>query len=69
MCGITGKECAICYCSGGCIAAMLDDYWQKATKEQLIERIRNGEYKDYIKLMIKALKEWYDIDYDSTTVN
>ena len=61
MCGTGDKECAICFFGdGGCVAAMLDDYWQKATEEQLTKRIEQGKYKDYTQLMIEAVKNWYN---------
>ena len=61
MCGVGDKECAICFFGDGyCVAGMLDDYWQKATEEQLTKRIEQGEYKKYTQLMIEALKNWYN---------
>lgn len=64
-CGFGDKECAICFCgSGHCIAAMLDDYWQPATKEQLISRLNNNEYSSYRQLMIDTLYSNFNIKYN-----
>ena len=60
MCGRGNKLCAICYCGdGGCLAAMREDYWMPATKQQLIERLNNNRYKQNRKEMIDFLFEEY----------
>ena len=65
MCGVKDKECATCYCGDGCLASMREDFWMKATKQQLIDRLDNGKYKNYTDLMKIKLKEWYDYVYES----
>ena len=64
MCGFGDKTCAVCYCGDGCIAGRLDDFWQQATKEQLIKRLMNGNYKDDTNLMKEKLFKWYAIDFN-----
>lgn len=60
MCGLDNKLCATCYCGGGgCLAAMREDYWMPATKQQLIERLDNNNYKNNRKEMIDFLFEKY----------
>lgn len=60
MCGYGNKLCATCYRgNGGCLAAMHEDYWIPATKQQLIERLDNNNYKNNRKEMICFLFEKY----------
>lgn len=62
-CGFEGKECAICGVGNGCIAAMHDDYFYPATKEELIKRLDTGKFPAYRDLMIKTLKERFNYEY------
>lgn len=60
MCGYGNKLCATCYFGdGGCLAAMREDYWIPATKQQLIGRLDNNSYKRNRKEMIDFLFEEY----------
>ncbi len=63
ICGFDDKECAICGAGGGCLAGRNDDDFFPATKEKLIKRLDNGEYKNYRDLMIRTLKEKYNYEY------
>lgn len=62
-CGFEGKECAICGAGNGCVAAMNDDYFFPATKEDLVERLDTGKYPAYRDLMIKTLKDRFGFEY------
>lgn len=60
MCGSDNKLCATCYCGDEwCLAAVREDYWMPATKQQLIERLDNNRYKENRKEMIDFLFEKY----------
>lgn len=56
-------ECCVCGCGHGCAAGHGDDDFYRATKEQIIYRLDNGEYRNDTNEMIKALKDWYDYDW------
>lgn len=49
-------ECCVCGCgSGGCLAGHGDDDFYPATNEQILERLRKGEYPSYRQTMIDEL--------------
>ena len=37
-------ECCVCACGGGCLAGHGDDDFSPATNEQILERLKNGNY-------------------------
>lgn len=57
-------ECAICVCGGLCLAGHGDDDFSPASKEQIIERLRNGSYSNYHGLMIDYLQTHYGYYFD-----
>lgn len=60
-------ECCLCACGGGvgCLAGHGDDDFCPASKEQIIERLDKGQYKDYTLMMKNHLKHQFGYDYDS----
>lgn len=64
-CGFGDKECAICRHIGYCVAAMNDDYYYPATKEQVIERLDKGMFKSYRSLMKSYLCSKFNYQYES----
>lgn len=57
-------ECCVCNCAGHCLAGHGDDDYERATKDQLIERLNLGKYKGSENIMKYALMDWYKYDYD-----
>lgn len=57
-------ECCLCACGGGCLAGNGDDDFLPASKEQIIERLDKGEYKDYTQMMKDHLKHQFGYDYE-----
>ena len=55
MCGAFEKACGICGNAGGCLAAMYEDFYIPATREQVIKRLLNGEYPYDTKIMMKYI--------------
>lgn len=51
------RECCVCKNGNGCIAGHGDYGFVPATDEQIIERLKNGEYHCYQKEMIEELKK------------
>lgn len=65
MCGFEGKECAICWFGGrGCLAAMLDDDFIPASKEDIIERLKTNQFNQDRQLMIDTLLKKYNYKYE-----
>ena len=56
-------ECCVCACGGGCLAGHGDDDFSPATKEQIIERLDKGQYKECTEYMKMYLKSKYNYDY------
>ena len=48
-------ECCVCACGGGCLAGHGDDDFSPATNEQILERLKNGNYPNYKQMMINEL--------------
>ena len=48
-------ECCVCACGDGCLAGHGDDDFSPATNEQILERLKNGNYPNYRKMMIDEL--------------
>lgn len=63
MCVIGEKECAICAFSGGCLAAVREDFFELASERQLIERLNEDRFPQYRQLMIDTLKMHFNHDY------
>ena len=61
LCSCTG-ECCVCACGDSCIAGHGDDFYHKATAEQVIKRIKEGRFPSYRQDMIDFLKTC-GIDY------
>ena len=60
------KDCAICYYGdGGCLAGMRDDDFVSAEKEQLIQRLDNGNFPSYRVQMKTTLLTDHLYDYDN----
>ena len=59
------NECPICANGDACLAAMYDDDFILASKEQIIERLDNGKYERYRKLMKETLIREYLYNYDT----
>ena len=60
------NDCAICYHGdGGCLAGMRDDDFVPAEKEQLIQRLDNGNFPSYRQQMKTALLTDHLYDYDN----
>lgn len=57
-------ECCVCACSVGCLAGHGDDDFFPASKDQIIDRLDNGRYKDHTEYMKNYLKTYYNYDYD-----
>lgn len=64
ICGIGDKECAICGFGECCLAAMYEDDFELATKEQIICRLNNNKYPLYRQLMIDTLKNVFGYVYE-----
>ena len=61
-------ECCICACGGGgCLAGHGDDDFTPASKEQIIERLSKGEYKEYTLIMVEYLNRLLDNDPEYIT--
>lgn len=57
-------ECCICVCGdGGCLAGHGDDDFYLESKDAIISRLDNGQYKPYTDIMIGTLKSRYGYDY------
>lgn len=56
-------ECCICACGDACLAGHGDDDFSLASKEQIVERLDNGQYKSYTDIMIGVLKHRYGYNY------
>ena len=48
-------ECCICACGDCCLAGHGDDDFSPATNEQILERLKNGNYPNYRQMMIDEL--------------
>ena len=48
-------ECCVCACGSLCLAGHGDDDFSPATTEQILERLKNGNYPNYRKMMIDEL--------------
>lgn len=60
------NDCAICYYGdGGCLAGMRDDDFVPAEKEQLIQRLDNGNFSSYRQQMKTTLLTDHLYDYDN----
>ena len=57
-------ECAVCTCAGFCLAGNGDDDFYPATKEQIIERLRDGQFSHYHEMMIDYLRTQYGYTFD-----
>ncbi len=57
MCGTGDKVCGICGNAGGCLAAMHEDYYIPATKQQVEKRLQEGRYPVDREIMIKYFEE------------
>ena len=55
-CGFGEKSCGVCANAGGCLAAMYEDLYSPASKEQILDRMRNGRYICDREIMEKRLK-------------
>lgn len=56
-------ECCLCGVGQGCLAGHGDDDFYPATKEQIIERLDNGQFPSYRQMMIDHLKRAFNYDY------
>lgn len=48
-------ECCVCACGGNCLVGNGDDGFSPATNEQILERLKNGNYPNYRRTMINEL--------------
>ena len=48
-------ECCVCACGGACLAGHGDDDFLPATNEQILKRLKNGNYPNYRQMMIDEL--------------
>lgn len=48
-------ECCICACDGVCLAGHGDDDFSPATNEQILGRLKNGNFPYYRQTMIDEL--------------
>ena len=49
-------ECCVCACGDFCLAGHGDDDFSPASTEQVIKRLNNGQYPNYIDYMIEWLR-------------
>ena len=49
-------ECCICSAGGGCLAGNGEDCFSPATTEQIIQRLKNGQYPKYKETMVRELQ-------------
>ena len=62
-------ECCVCSVAGGCLAGHGDDDFWPASKEQIIERLDKGRFKDYTEMMKEHLLHRFNYDYDKEKEN
>ena len=55
-------ECCVCAFGGICLAGHGDDYFLPAKNEQILERLKNGNYPNYRQIMIDELAK-RGVDY------
>ena len=58
-------ECCVCACGGFCLAGNGDDDFIPASKERIMDNLKNGKYPRYRDYMIEHLKRVFDIDYEN----
>ena len=56
-------DCGICACGGCCLAGNGDDDFVLASKEKIINNLKNKYYPSQRDLMIKTLKNVYAYEY------
>lgn len=57
-------ECCVCACgSGACLAGHGDDDYSPASKDEIIRRLDEGQYKSYRQYMIDYLKNSFGYEY------
>jgi hypothetical protein len=61
-------ECCICVCGDACLAGHGDDYYSLASREQIIKRLDNGQYRSYTKVMIETLENVYGYKYNEVRI-
>ena len=58
-------ECCVCWIGNhSCLAGHGDDHFSLASKEKIIERIKNKEYPDWHDYMKNVLRDKYGYNYD-----
>lgn len=58
-------KCCVCSVGAGCVAGDGDDYFSRASKEQVIRRLDEGRYPEYTKTMKQYLLSVFQYDYDA----
>lgn len=58
-------ECCVCVCGSFCLAGHGDDDFRPASKEEIIRRLENGEWKSHRQYMIDYLKTRYGIEVNN----
>ena len=56
-------DCGICAWGGGCLAGNGDDDFVLASKEKIINNLKNNYYPSQRDLMVKTLKSVYAYEY------
>ncbi len=56
-------KCCVCACGDFCLAGYGDDDYRLASKQQIIDRLNKGDYKNYTDYMINTLKFTYAFEY------
>ena len=62
-------ECCVCECGRCCLAGNGDDDFSPATKDEIIERLDEGQYPAYRQYMIDYLYQQYGYTYIEHKVN
>lgn len=58
-------ECCVCALGSFCLAGHGDDDFSPASKEEIIRRLENGEWKSCRQYMIDYLKTRYGIEVNN----
>ena len=56
-------DCGICACSSFCLAGNGDDDFVLASKEKIIDNLKNNRFSGQRDLMIKTLKNVYSYEW------
>ena len=57
-------KCCICACGDFCLAGHGDDDFSPASKEQIIKRLKDGQYKSYTQTMKNYLQVYHGYIYE-----